>query len=140
MHKIRHIDFFPDEFLTGTIMLTDAECGLYWRACSMIYSANGPVNKAHLKAVSKTHGNAFNANLRRLIDLGKLIENGDEIDQKRARNELEKAEKRIRIAKENGTKGGRPNGLENQPGLSPDKLTTNYQLPTTNPKEEFYRS
>lgn len=114
MRKIRRIDFSPDEFLAGTIILTDAQLGLYWRACSLIYSTGGPIHVDHLRAVSRSHGNAFRANLDRLFAIGKLLLNGDEIDQIRSRFELEKALNRSRFHSEIGKKGGRPSNNINE--------------------------
>lgn len=130
--KVRHVDYSPDEFLAGTVMLTDAECGLYWRACTLIYSTGGPVQIDHLRAVSKSHGNAFNRNLAHLISLGKLTRNGEEIDQKRAENELERARKRFEKASENGTKGNEIRWHSDRNPIDEPIAITNHQPPTTN--------
>jgi uncharacterized protein YdaU (DUF1376 family) len=146
--KIRRIDFSPDEFIAGTMELSDAECGLYWRLCSLIYSRGRSVSRDELRAVSPSHGNAFNALLRRLIAIGKVIGNDADLIVKRCGNELEKAEKRIRKLRENGEKGGRPtsksNGIAKPAGLFPPRAdiraepsTTNHQLsknPLKSPK------
>jgi len=134
--KVRRIDFSPDEWIAGTVGLTLAEEGLYMRACALIYSRGGPITIDELKlACPKDHGNSVNACLKRLVALHKLLRNGREIDQKRCRFELEKARKRIGKARQNGAKGGRPNGLAKPDGFADEKLslTTNYQ-PST--KEE----
>jgi len=130
VEKIRRVDFSPDEWIAGTLGLTLAEEGLYMRACALIYSHGGPITVELLrKACFHDHGNRINACLRRLVELGKLIRNGEEIDQKRCRFELEKARKRIGNAQENGAKGGRPKGLAKPDGSGAEKLslTTNYQ-------------
>jgi uncharacterized protein YdaU (DUF1376 family) len=132
--KVRHVDFYPDEWIAGTVGLDLAETGLYIAACALIYSRGGPVSIAEIRASVRCHGNAFNRAISRLIDLGKLSRNGEEIANKRCGNELEKAKKRLGNAQENGRKsGGRPskiNGLPKPVGYSPEKLTTNHQLPT----------
>ena len=74
MIKIRRIDLYPDDFLTGTYMLDDTEFGLYARACLLIYATGGPITIADLRAISKSHGHAFSRCLNKLISLGKLIE------------------------------------------------------------------
>jgi uncharacterized protein YdaU (DUF1376 family) len=112
-------------------MLTNAERGLYITACALIYSAGGPIERQHLRSACSDHGNAFNRQLKRLVNLGKLIENGSEIDNKRCENELENARKRGEKARENGAKGGRPNGLENPKVSAAEKLTINHQPSTT---------
>jgi uncharacterized protein YdaU (DUF1376 family) len=111
-------------------MLTNAERGLYITACALIYSAGGPIERQHLRSACSDHGNAFNRQLQRLVRLGKLIENGSEIDNKRCENELENARKRGEKARENGAKGGRPNGLENPGVPAVEKLTINHQPST----------
>lgn len=136
MGKIRRIDFYHDEWLTGTNELLNAERGLYITACSLIYSNGGSITRAQLRAACRDHGHAFNRQLGRLIELGKLEVNGEQITNKRCANELQKADKRIANAQQNGSKSsGRPrknNELENQPGFFSEKLTTNHQPPTTN--------
>jgi uncharacterized protein YdaU (DUF1376 family) len=112
-------------------MLTNAERGLYITACALIYSAGGPIERQHLRSACSDHGNSFNRQLQRLVTLGKLIENGSEIDNKRCENELENARKRGEKARENGAKGGRPNGLENPTVFAAEKLTINHQPSTT---------
>jgi hypothetical protein len=134
--KVRRIDFSPDEFLAGTIELSDAECGLYWRLCSLIYSRGRAVSRDELRAVSPSHGNTFNALLRRLIALGKVIPNDADLIVKRCANELETVGKRIANLRQNGAKGGRPPNktatYQNQKVISTharaELPTTNYQL------------
>lgn len=130
--KIRRIDYSPDEFLAGTIGLSDAECGLYWRLCTLIYSRGRAVSRDELRAVSPSHGKTFNAIVQRLIENGKVLVLGNERDLfvKRCGNELENALKRVRNARENGLKGGRPR-KENNEIAKPNGLHAakpNYQL------------
>jgi len=90
--KIRRVDFSPDEWIAGTVGMTLEEEGLYIRVCALIYSHGGPIGMELLKrACQHDHGNRVNACLARLVAMQKLIRNGLEIDQKRCRNELEKA-------------------------------------------------
>lgn len=129
--KIRYIDFSPGDWLGGTIGLSLEEEGLYVRICALIWSRGERITEDLLRAATKAHGNKVNALLASLHAKGKITRNGREIGQKRAENELEKAEKRVRKASENGAKGGRPNGLAKAPGSRAVKATT-----TTTTKEE----
>lgn len=137
--KVRRVDLYPDEWLAGTGVLDAAETGIYITACALIYSHGGPIPKEELRCRIRGHGNAFNRAYARLLELGKLVENDGEITNKRCENELQKADKRIINAQENGGKSsGRPRKnkeIDNQPGLQTEKLTTNHQPPTTNQED-----
>lgn len=134
--KIRHFDFYPDEWLAGTIDLDASERGLYITACALIYSHGGSIDRAHLRAACRQdHGLAFNRQLKRLLDLGKLAENDGRITNKRCENEIRKTGERVEKARKNGEKGGRPKELEKPDGSSDEKLTINHQ-PSTIKEEE----
>jgi hypothetical protein len=121
--KIRRIDFSPDEFLAGTFMLPDIELAIYWRACALIYSRNAPIDIADLRRICSTRKDRFEEALDNLVGDGKLTRNLHEIDNKRARKELEISMNRARTWHENGSKGGRPsnktNGIAKPSGLAP---------------------
>src|SRR6266550_4962834 len=102
--KIRRIDFYPDDWISGTRELADDERGVYIGICMLIYARGGPINIGLIKAWSSSHGNSFNRIIGRLEKLGKIIRNGPEIDQKRCANELERARKRVGNAKEKAAK------------------------------------
>lgn len=135
--KIRHIDFYPDEWIAGTIELPNDVRGLYITACCLIYSTGGAITRDRLKAACRDHGHAFNRQFAALIEAGKLVENDGQIINKRAAKELQTAGKRVANARQNGSKGGRPpnenNDIAKATGCFSEKLTINYQLPT---KEE----
>lgn len=95
MPKICHVDFFADDWLSGTSELSLAERGLYITACALIYSRGEPVEREHLHRVCAVHGRTFNTLLDRLLALGKLVEEGGKIGQKRAEKELKKARNRL---------------------------------------------
>ena len=71
VHK--RLCFSPIQFLATTVGLSDAECGIYWRARALAYIHGGSVRVDHLQAVSGSHGHTFNAALARLVEMGKLI-------------------------------------------------------------------
>lgn len=135
--KVRRIDFSPDEWLAGTVPLDNAERGLYITACALIYSAGGPIPIPHLRAACRDHGNAFSRQLRRLIELGKLSRNGEEIVNKRSINELQKADKRAANGRQNIAQRWKNNGLNDELVLQATNTRAraiNHQ-PSTNKKE-----
>src|SRR5258708_2190623 len=109
MSKIRHIDFYPDEYISGVATeMTLEEQGLYWMICSLIYSRGGPIadDAGWLRAkFKKCHLRSLTATLESLIRIGKVHRNGAELDVKRCRTEIEKTTKRISKNTENGAKG-----------------------------------
>lgn len=139
--KPRHVDLYFDEWIAGQVGLSNPERGLYLTACLFIYSHGGSVAEEDLRAACRDHGTAYKTQLATLLRLGKLTLNGGQITNKRCSNELERAEKRVGNAQQNGQKGGRPSNKNNEiaepAGSGDEKLTTNYQLPTTNQKERL---
>jgi len=107
LSKIRRIDFSPDEWLAGTIEISDADRGIYITICALIWSRGGRITEELVRRHSCSHGNAIAASISRLEKAGKIVRNGLEIGQKRAENELETAQKRLEKASENGTKGNK---------------------------------
>ena len=107
MVKARRFDFYPDDWLAGTMSLSIEERGVYITVISAIYSAQKAVKISDIRALCPMHGNSFNSILLALVKSGKLSRKGDEIHSNRCRNEIEKALKRVRKASENGAKGGR---------------------------------
>jgi len=96
--KVRRVDFWPDEWLGGTGGLSDAQCGIYIRACALIYSHGGPITRAELRAACKTRA-TFRRSLDALVRLGKLVAvDGERLDQVRCEAELDRARRRIEAA------------------------------------------
>jgi uncharacterized protein YdaU (DUF1376 family) len=126
--KIRHVDFYSDEWLAGTLALDAAERGVYITACALIYSHGGPIPREELQRLAGCHGNAFRRIMATLFRLGKLLENGSEIDQKRCENELKKARISIEKASENGRLGNEIKKLKT--ATRPQAASANLQ-PTT---------
>lgn len=118
MVKVRYVNFHADEWFAGTHLLDNAERGLYITACALMYSHGGPIEVDHLKGACRDHGNAFNRQLNRLLDLGKLVLEGTQLTNKRVVNELEKADKRAINARQNGSKNNKNKGLRNPLGVT----------------------
>lgn len=99
--KVRRVDFAADEWLGGTSRLSDAECGIYIRACALIYSHGGPIPRAALRGACKSRGARFDTALDCLLQHGKLIAlDGDLLDQARCEIELRRARRRIDAGQE----------------------------------------
>jgi len=139
--KVRRVDYSPDEYISGVGgVLTAAEQGVYWMICSLIMSQGGPIENDERRVAGLCRIRPAEARrvIDRLVDRGKIeMTEAGELAQKRAQSEVERSAKRIQIATENGSKGGRPREKPKQnqqpdkaTGLSAEKLTTNYQLPT----------
>lgn len=134
MTKIRHVDFYADEWLVGTMGLGVVDVGVYIQACALIYSRGGPIEKDDLRRFVVCHGNMFEAALRHLADAGKLIVSGSQISSNRCETTLETTRKRIRSWSENGQKGGRPR-KENNDLPKPNGSYARVREPK--PKEDY---
>lgn len=140
MSKARHIDYYPDEMIAGVAgQMSAVDFGVYWMVCTQIYSKGMPIDDDHKwlsRLFGDTHWRVVRASLDRLIASGKICQEGGKLMVKRCAGELQSAHKRIASASQNGSKGGRPrnevNNLAKANGYADEKLTTNYQLPTTN--------
>jgi hypothetical protein len=135
--KARHIDYYPDEAIGGIAgKLNPAEFGMYWLICTLIYSHGGPIedDTVRFSRLLNCDPRTTRALVDRLISTGKVVRVGTEITVRRCLVELERASRRMLVARENGLNGGRPSkknkDLEKPRGLFFEKLTN--QLPTTN--------
>jgi uncharacterized protein YdaU (DUF1376 family) len=143
MGKVRHVDFYPDEWLAGTATLNAVEIGVYISACALIYSHGGPIEKDELRRFVICHGKTYENALARLQTLGKVILKRSKISVKRCENELEKASNRTLKATENGWKGGRPvrkiNDIEKPGGFGGEKLEPKANYQPTNHQPPPYK-
>lgn len=110
--KVRRVDLYAADWLEGTSELSDVEFAIYTRACFLIYARGGPIRIELLRRVCTSHGNAFNHALKRIETMSKWERNGDEIDVKRCRNELERSSKRSRSFVENLSQSSKTNCLD----------------------------
>ncbi|PDT82914.1 DUF1376 domain-containing protein [Sinorhizobium sp. BJ1] len=141
--KARRVDFYPDEYIAGVggVLRAD-EQGLYWMICTLIMSEGGPIeqNDRRLAALCQTRPADARKLVESLVEKGKILRQSDgKLFQNRAQSEVEKSLNRIQTASENGSNGGRPPKKTKSKqrnteadGFSDEKLTTNYQPPTTN--------
>jgi hypothetical protein len=145
--KARRVDFYPDEYIAGVGgTLRADEQGVYWMLCSLIMSEGHGIeqNDRRISALCGIRPAAARRIVDKLVTAGKIQRQSDgKLLQKRSQSEVEKSLKRIQTASENGSNGGRPKQKHqvNQQilkagGSFDEKLTTNYQPPTTNHKEK----
>src|SRR5580692_450354 len=109
--KIRRVDLYSDDALTGTTELADDEMGVYVRVWLLMYATGGPVTIEKLRSVCRSHGARFKSIIDRLQTLGKVIANDQRITCKRCEKEIQRALNRLTKASQNGAKGGRPKDL-----------------------------
>jgi uncharacterized protein YdaU (DUF1376 family) len=129
--KVRRIDFSPDEWLAGTVGMSAVDLGVYWQACALIYSRDGPIaDDLIIRAIADDPRRIRNA-IERLVARDKLQRSGSQLSNRRCIDELQVSRRRIASAAQNGRSGGRPsnkiNGVEKAPGYFPEKLTINHQ-------------
>jgi uncharacterized protein YdaU (DUF1376 family) len=94
--KIRRFDFYPGDWLGGTVALSLAQRGLYITACAMIYEAGGPISKTDLRRAAGCRSDTLNRHLSKLIEMGKLqLRDDGMIDQLRCEREILRATCRI---------------------------------------------
>ncbi len=142
--KLRRFDFSPDEYISGVgAVLGPYEQAVYWMVCSLIMSHGGPVEEDHgrLSRLCMMRPSHVKRVLDKLVSVAKLHRTRNELDNKRARSEIEAAANRVRTAHENGVKGGRPpkeiNGVEKPGGLlSPKPNRKANHQPSTTIEEE----
>lgn len=148
--KIRHVDYSAGDMLSDiTGELTPAEFGVYWMICTLIYRRREAVDDdanwlADKFRRSKTDPRTIRAAIDQLVRIGKVERSDGKLMVKRCRDEIELASNRIQVARENGSKGGRPSvkkklepneiNSDTEPvGSGVEKLTP---TPTPVPEEE----
>ncbi len=102
MSKIRHVDYYPDEFMVGVVGLGPAEIGGYWIACSLMYSRGGPIidDDAWIARACGCNPRTWRAIKARLVAAGKLTVRDGFISNSRAIREIEKAQKRLKHSRD----------------------------------------
>ncbi len=102
MSKIRHADFYPDEFLVGIVGLNPAEIGAYWVACSLMYSRGGPIadDDAWIARACGCHVRTWRMLKTKLIAVGKLRIEGGFVTNSRVVREIERAQGRVKQSRQ----------------------------------------
>jgi len=132
--KVRHIDFYPDEYIAGVGgVMTAEQQGVYWMICALISSHGGDVENdpkriGRLVCLGSSKTRRI---ISELVESGKINEKQSKLSQKRIGNEVKKARNRIETATKNGSVPKKNNALTEAGANSPAKLTTNHQPPTT---------
>ena len=109
VEKFRRVDWYPDDWLSGTTELSLEEEGAYGRICMLIYSKGRPIpdNDRWLASSCRVSTRKWRTLRRALIDKGKITVSDGMIHQERCEKELEKAATSARKQAESGAKGGR---------------------------------
>jgi hypothetical protein len=129
--KIRHVDFYPTDWLEGTISLSHIERSVYITICAAIYAQGGPVEISHVRKLCA--GRGFEQGLGGLIAKGKATRVGTLLRQERCIKEVERAQERVAVARMNGSKGSRNvKDLAKPPGLSLGSSSAAAQKKTLN--------
>jgi hypothetical protein len=98
--KIRRVDFYPVDWLEGTIGLSHEERSVYITVIAAIYAVGGPVELKHVRKFCPGHH--FKRGLDGLVAKGKIDLTGAEnkVTQKQAEIELKVARQRTEQARE----------------------------------------
>jgi uncharacterized protein YdaU (DUF1376 family) len=106
---VARVDFYFDDWLTGTMELSAEQRGAYITVCALIWKTGNRLkdNDAVLARWCAMSVRKWRAVRQLLIEAGKLEVADGYIRQQRAEAELETARERREKARENGAKGGR---------------------------------
>jgi uncharacterized protein YdaU (DUF1376 family) len=148
MSKIRHVDYYPDEFMVGVVGLGPAEIGAYWIACSLMYSRGGPIidDDAWIARACGCNPRTWRALKENLLVAGKLTVRDGFITNSRTIREIEKAQKRLKHSRnaaeasvnarrdgdENEAEVSNNNDLAEAPARIDHELSPTTNQPTTN--------
>ena len=118
--KLRRTDFYPDDWLAGTIELTLEEEGAFIRICLLIYSKGRPIpdKDRWLASMCRVSTRKWRTLRQALIDKEKITVSDGLIHQKRCRKELEKGANIARKRAESGAKGGRKSAEQSAKALT----------------------
>ncbi len=130
--KLRRTDFYPDDWLAGTVELTLEEEGSYIRICALIYSKGRPIpdNNRWLAGMCRISTRKWRTLRQALIDKEKITISDGLIHQQRCRKELERAAKTARNRAESGSSGGRKTA-ERRANLLQSQKTAPANAPAT---------
>jgi uncharacterized protein YdaU (DUF1376 family) len=134
MNKVRHVDFFFDEWLSGTHKLNYEERGVYITFCALRYGVDRPVSREELRAECPGHGRTFNRIVDALIDKQKIrVMSDGRLTNVRCETELKRARNRIETSQKNG-KEHKGNGHSSEPAGS--ELGNATRIPSSEDKKE----
>jgi uncharacterized protein YdaU (DUF1376 family) len=105
--KIRRVDFYPADWITGTAGMQADEIGVYITICALIYAEGGPRpdDEKRIAALAGLHWRAFRRVRSELKRRGKIVAEDGQITVRRCAEELQRARKRAAEASQNGAKG-----------------------------------
>ena len=149
--KLRRADFYPDDWLAGTVELTLEEEGAFIRICSLIYSKGRPIpdKDRWLASMCRVSTRRWRTLRQALVDKEKITISDGLIHQERCRKELEKGANIARKRAESGAKGGRKSAEQSAKALADNDTgqasggpatharATPSPSPTTSKKEDY---
>ena len=96
--RIPYFDFYPSDFMKGIRGLTPQEVGVYTMLLCLIYEENGPVeyHVTRLSTYCAMRETSFIKTVERLIDLGKMTLSGGMLSNRRAMEEIESRNERMK--------------------------------------------
>jgi len=124
--KVRRIDYSPDEWIAGTLVLTVEEEGLYSRLVARIYSRGGPLEMDGLAAYCRCDPRRFSRLLQALVKKGKVKKIGERLTIDRCEVELKSARDRVDVARKLAAERWKSNGVADAAPQSKPS-TTNHQ-------------
>lgn len=103
MSAIKHVRFYPSDWLAGTRGLTAAETGVYITLIALMYENCGPVQNdtARLARLCGTSSSAFSKIIKSLIGDGKISETQDGLFNARVEREIEFVVEKSELARNN---------------------------------------
>lgn len=105
MDRLFRVDFYPQEWIIDTAMLTPDERGIYIQIVMMIYSNRGPIpfDEKHLANICNCSKRMVRSIIKILHEKGFIQFSGEKITQKRAEYELNLKRTHLELS----SKGGR---------------------------------
>lgn len=133
--KPRRVDLYPADWIAGLAgrRLGAAAWGVYNAIILIAYDDGRPRLPEteiveRLSALMGDDPRTIRAAIERLVRAAKLVRVDGELEPRKVREQLERAESRVQVARENGTKGGRPrkenNDLKKPGGSTDEKLSS----------------
>lgn len=135
---MNYFEFYPGDYMRDTADLSPTEHGCYLLLMCSYYSTERALPSEYdaLYRISHAHSKIEQVALRSVVERYFSIGDDGLRHNLRADQEIAKAQPRIRAARENGGKGGRPRNLKYEPtGNPPETQQKPSGLPVANPAE-----
>lgn len=132
--KVRRVNWWPDEWIAGTVGMSLEEEGLFCRMVQRYYSHGGPLpaDPVELAKLCGVRAQLVRRLLPKLRE--KFEESGGKLRSNRCESELKLAENRMETARFNGSQSRKNKEIAEAGAFSPSKQ--NEKLPTNYIEEE----